>query len=94
VAAILVAVRKRAGIEREGLNELDALTPPSAVAGAWRSYVADARNALAALTKLGGLGTHSERALLESSYDAYLKALEQLRAAAGQAGLAGCTQYG
>jgi len=94
VPAIIAAARKRAGIERHGLKELEALTPPGSIAGAWRSYIADASNALAALTKLGDLGAHPERALLESWYSAYVKALEQLRAAAGQAGLAGCTQYG
>jgi hypothetical protein len=94
VPAIIAAARKRAAIEHNGLNELEALTPPSSIASGWRSYIADAKNALAAVTKLGDLGAHPERALLESSYYAYLKALEQLRAAAGQAGLVGCAQYG
>jgi hypothetical protein len=94
VPAIIAAARRRAGIEHDGLNELEALTPPSSIVGEWRNYIADAKHALAAVTKLGDLGAHPERALLESSYYAYLKALEQLRAAAGQAGLVGCAQYG
>lgn len=94
VPAIVAAARKRADIERDGLGELEGLTPPNALAGAWSGYMVDARNALAAVARLGDIGLHPERALLESSYYAYLKALEQLRAAAGQAGLAGCTQYG
>lgn len=94
VAAIITAARRRAGIERDGLRELEALTPPSSMAGEWKTYIADAKSAQADLAKLGDFGAHPERAPFESSYYAYIKVLEQMRAAAQQLALAGCTHYG
>jgi hypothetical protein len=94
LAAIVVAAGKRAGIEREGLHELEALHPPSSMVSQWKIYIADAKNALADLTKLGESGTRPERALLEPLYSAYIQALEAMRAEAQQLSLAGCTKYG
>lgn len=94
VAAIVAAARTREGVERAGLGELEALTPPGSIAGKWRRYIADAKTALADLTKLARSGTNPARAPFEAVYAAYFKMLEIMRAEARQAGLAGCTQYG
>lgn len=94
LAAIVVAAGKRASIERDGLHELEALHPPSPIVSQWKTYIADAKNALADLTKLGESGTKPERALLEPLYSAYIQALEAMRAEAQQLYLAGCTKYG
>jgi hypothetical protein len=94
LAVIVAAARKRAGIERDGLRELEALRPPTSMASQWRTYIADAKNALSDLTKLGESGTRPRRALLEPLYYAYIQALEAMRAEAQQSALAGCAKYG
>lgn len=94
VAAIIAAARTRASIERAGLRELEALTPPRSMVGDWASYMADAKSVLTDLTKLANLGANPERASLEAWYGAYFKQLEQMHALAQRLGLAGCTLYG